>query len=315
MSERSASPPLDAVNATEPSRILFQSALAQVGQFRCPTSHPRFGDSGPAKSHCFVFPRTAVWIQHDGGPAFVADSTVVPLYNPGHPYRRRRISRDGDRTDWFGVGPHALRDALTAHGLAAADAERRLFQRAFSRVTAATFVRQRRLFEHVRATPATDTLLVEEAVLGLLDAVIGGLDGSCDGVRSVHQNAVSEEARAHLNVSYAAREELTAFAQTVGTSVFHLCRLFKRATGQTIHGYRSQLRLRKSLELLGDTDDILSIALALGYSGHSHFTSAFHTTFGVTPSEYRRLSRRRRSAAAARMPSREQSADSGRRRH
>lgn len=315
MSERSALPPHDAVNATEPSRILFQSALAQVGQFRCPTSHPRFGDSGPAKSYCFVFPRTAVWIQHDGAPAFVADSTVVPLYNPGHPYRRRRISREGDRTDWFGVGPHALRDALAIHGLAAADAEHRLFQRAFSRVTAPTFVRQRRLFEQVRSTRATDTLLVEEAVLGLLDAVIGGLEGSRGGVRSVHQHAVSEEARAHLNVSYAAREELTAFAQIVGTSVFHLCRLFKRATGQTIHGYRGQLRLRKSLELLGDTDDILSIALALGYSGHSHFTSAFHTTFGVTPSEYRRLSRRRRAAAAAQMPSRAQSVDSRIRRH
>jgi len=60
---------------------------------------------------------------------------------------------------------------------------------------------------------------------------------------------------------------------------------------------------------------ILSIALALGYSGHSHFTSAFHTTFGVTPSEYRRLSRRRRSAAAAKTLSREQSVDSGTRRH
>lgn len=315
MSERSAALPHDAVNATEPSRILFESALVQVGQFRCPTTHPRFGDSGPAKSYCFVFPRTAVWIQHEGAPAFVADSTVVPLYNPGHPYRRRRISRDGNRTDWFGVSSRALRDALKTHGFAAGDADRRLFERAFSRVTATTFVRQRRLFDHVRATPAADALLVEESVLGLLDAVVGGLDGSRGGVRSIHQQSVSEDARAHLNVSYAAREELSALAQSVGTSVFHLCRLFKRATGQTIHGYRSQLRLRKSLELLGDTDDILSIALALGYSGHSHFTSAFHATFGATPSEYRRLSRRRRSAAAAGMQSREQSVDSGVRRH
>lgn len=301
-------------HATEPSRVLFESALVQVGQFRCPTSHPRFGDSGPARSYCFVFPRTAVWIHHEGAPAFVADSTVVPLYNPGHPYRRRRISRDGDRTDWFGVSPLALRDALTTHGLAAADAEERLFQRAFSRVTAATFAQQRRLFEHVRATAVPDALFVEEAVVGLLDAVVGGLDGSRGGLRSAHQHAVSEETRAHLNVSYAAREELTALAQAVGTSVFHLCRLFKRATGQTVHGYRSQLRLRKSLELLGESDDILSIALTLGYSGHSHFTSAFHGTFGVTPSAYRRLSPRRRAAAAAATTPREQLVDSAVRR-
>jgi hypothetical protein len=36
MSERSVSPSPDAINAAEPSRILFQSTLVQVGEFRCP---------------------------------------------------------------------------------------------------------------------------------------------------------------------------------------------------------------------------------------------------------------------------------------
>ena len=81
--------------------------------------------------------------------------------------------------------------------------------------------------------------------------------------------------------------------------MFHLCRIFKRHTGQTIHGYRNQLRLRKSLDLLGDTDDILRLALALGYSGHSHFTAAFHRLFGMTPSAFRALSGPRRAAVAA----------------
>src|SRR5262245_695105 len=156
--------------ATEPSRILFETPLVQVGKFRCPTSHPRFTDSGPTKTYCFVFPRTAVWIQHEGTAAFVADPTIVPLYNPGHPYRRGAISRDGDRTDWFGVSAGVLREALATHGSRAAEAEWHLFQRGFARATPALFVGQRRVFERVQAADAPDPLYVEESVITLLEA-------------------------------------------------------------------------------------------------------------------------------------------------
>ena len=51
----------------------------------------------------------------------------------------------------------------------------------------------------------------------------------------------------------------------------------------------SQLRLRKSLEFVGESwDDILTTAIVLGYSGHSHFTSAFHRMFGVKPQSFGR---------------------------
>jgi AraC-like DNA-binding protein len=293
-----------------PSRILFESPLVQVGKFRCPTVHPRFGDSGPAKVYCFVFPRTAVWIQHDGSAPFVADSTVVPLYNAGYPYRRRRISRDGDRTDWFGVNATTLRDALSAHGLPAAEAEHRLFARDFSRAPAATFLRQRRVFEYVRANERPDGLYVEESVLTILDDVVSGLAGRniLPVPAPARHRTIAEDARARLNVCYGSDQDLTGFAREVGASTFHLCRIFKRHTGQTIHGYRNQLRLRKSLELLGETHDILRLALALGYSGHSHFTATFHRVFGMTPSAFRLLSGTRRAAAAADVRARERSA-------
>jgi AraC-like DNA-binding protein len=296
-----------------PSRVLFDSSLVQVGEFRCPTAHPRFADSGPSPEYCFVFPRTAVWIQHEGGVPFVADSTVVPLYNGGQPYRRRPISRDGDRTDWFGVAPELLRDALVTRGSPDAAAARQLFSQSFARASAGLFVMQRRVFDRVRTARHVDRLFVEEAVLTLLDAVLDDLDraaGRTPGPAE-RRRAASEDARAHLNRSYAAGEDLGALARRVGTSMFHLCRIFKRHTGQTLHGYRGQLRLRRSLELLGESADILSIALALGYSGHSHFTAAFRGAFGMTPSAYRGLSRGGRAAVADAFR-REQSAVSSR---
>jgi AraC-like DNA-binding protein len=78
----------------------------------------------------------------------------------------------------------------------------------------------------------------------------------------------------------------------MGVSPFHLCRLFRRETGYSLHQYRTELRLRWSLQPLADDVDILTVALAAGFSHHSHFTAAFRNTFGLRPSEFRRAPKR-----------------------
>jgi AraC-like DNA-binding protein len=64
------------------------------------------------------------------------------------------------------------------------------------------------------------------------------------------------------------------------------------------------LRVRSSLELLLGSDDILTVAIALGYSSHSHFTAAFRRAFGLSPSEWRTRSTRERKLLVARTPAR-----------
>jgi AraC-like DNA-binding protein len=90
-----------------------------------------------------------------------------------------------------------------------------------------------------------------------------------------------------VGLTFTQNVRLADIAAAAGVSVFHLCRTFKALSGWTLHQYRNQLRLHTSLELLADTHDILAVAVALGYSGHSHFTAAFRRAFGVTPSEWR----------------------------
>jgi AraC family transcriptional regulator len=287
--------------AGSPSRLLFQSPLVQVGDFSCPTAHPKFEDSGPTDGYDFVFPRTAVWIQHEGRDAFVADSNVVPLYNAGHPYRRRQISHEGDRTDWFSVAPSLLREMLEPRDPRAADANRQLFRFDFARVTPQVFRAQRAIVLHVRAEERPDALYVEESAIGALDAVLTELYSRArfSHVTGKHRE-LAESARAHLNATFADQDGLEVLARSVGASVFHLCRVFRQYSGLTIHRYRSELRLRKSLELVAETgDDILTTAMALGYSSHSHFTSAFRRAFGMTPSEFRGTSAGHRTDVVA----------------
>jgi AraC-like DNA-binding protein len=277
-----------AATPSGPDRIVFETSLVSAGEFRCAVDDRRFEDTGPTRQYCFVFPRNACWIEQQGSPAFVADSTVVPLYNQGHPYQRRPISPDGDRTDWFGVAPAVLREMVSTLDRQRADRKDLLFPTPYVAATATTFLAQRYVFHHLRSGAPPDRLYVEETVLTTLGDVLERAFGRLESGRGplTHQRLV-ERTREHLNRTYLRRESVTELAAAAGTSAFHLCRVFRRETGSSLHEYRTELRLRRSLEWLHDRADILTVALAAGFSHHSHFTAAFHRAFGVCPSDFR----------------------------
>lgn len=269
-------------------RLIFHSALVAVGAFRCPAGHPRFSDSGRIRNHCFVFPRTASVIEHDAGDRFVGDQTRISLYNPGQAYRRTAISPEGDHSDYFTIAPHVLREALRTRHAPTADADdSRLFRRSNTTSRAALYLKQRTLFRAVRRLEA-DALEVESAVLSLLDDVLS------DAERDAHPIAVShrrlaQQAQALLAARYSEALSLEDIAADLGVSAYHLCRVFRSQTGETLHRHRDQLRLRAALNRLEGPEDLTTIALDVGYSSHSHFTSAFRRTFGLAPSRIRRL--------------------------
>jgi AraC-like DNA-binding protein len=275
---------------TDPNRPIFQSSLVRIGSFRCPVAHPQFRDSGPTRSHLFVFPRTSVWIEQAGRRPFVSDPTHAVLYNPQHIYTRRPISPDGDRSDYFGVSPDLHREMQSVFEPATADCERAEFRDGQARADAQTYRLQRRIFEYVRQHADPDVMAVEEAVVEVLHRLLAAAYGersAAEGVPRRHLQLV-ENARAYLAAHYASKQTLTEVARALGCSVFHLCRVFRRHTGMTLHEYRQQLRVRHALEsVTAGSSDLLEVALGLGYSGHSHFTAAFRDAFGQPPSVLR----------------------------
>ncbi len=286
---RLAAPPVrdEARLARDPDLLQFESALVRIGSFRCPIEHPNFRDAGKIKSHVFAFPRSVVWIEHEGQEPFVGDFTRASLYNPGQPYVRRPISPDGDRSDWFGVSPDLLREILFEFDPARADSTQPLFRDMYSPCDASIYLRQRTVFEYVRNHPEPDTLAVEEQAVEVLSGLISAVYAARPARTSAprRHREIVEHTRAYLSQHFARKESLADVAAAVGCSVFHLCRLFRRDTGMTLHAFRHELRLRRSLEFVaGAPGDLLGVALALGYSSHSHFTSAFNSSFGVVPS-------------------------------
>lgn len=273
-----------------PDQVVAQTDLVTVGAFRCPTSHPQFRDSGPIRQACFVFPRTAVVIAHEGRPPFLADPTIVTLYNTGQQYTREPVSADGDRCDWFAVDQSVLREAArTFDPVAAEDPTSPLrFARASS--GPALYLKQRQIFESARLTPSIDPLWIDEAVVTLLRDVLAIAYDDAPRARPTAERI--ERRRADL-VDAARRLMLRRFAEPItlsglagrlACSPFHLCRTFHSATGSTLHAYLTQIRLRSALERIAEGMDLTRIALEVGYSSHSHFTVAFRRAFGLAPS-------------------------------
>ncbi len=281
---------LDPVNQALPlDRIVFHSDLATIGAFRCPREDPRFEDSGPIQQHCFVFPRSAVVIEHEHARPFVANPNVVTLYNRHQRYRRAAISREGDRCDWFGVAPELLRDALSLHDPAVADREDELFPLARGVSDAALYLAQRELFELAASGAPLDALAIEEGVVALLARVAALAFGAPPALlEPARRSTATREIERILSERWNEDLALADLARAAGLSVFHLCRTFRRETGTTLHQYRHQLRLRSSLERVRESrQPLVEIALGSGFSSHSHFTSAFRREFGMTPSRSR----------------------------
>lgn len=98
-------------------------------------------------------------------------------------------------------------------------------------------------------------------------------------------------AKAVLNDCPDGRLTLGEIAHELGVAPVYLTQCFKRSEGMPLYRYQTMLRLNRALNLLPERDDITDLAFELGFSSHSHFTAAFRSHLGLTPSRYRNEAR------------------------
>lgn len=72
---------------------------------------------------------------------------------------------------------------------------------------------------------------------------------------------------------------------------YHLCRVFKAATGSTVMEHLNSIRLLHACRLLQNTEEsITGISHICGFHSSAYFTRLFKETLGVTPRVYRKNS-------------------------
>jgi AraC family transcriptional regulator len=102
-----------------------------------------------------------------------------------------------------------------------------------------------------------------------------------------------------------ARAGLADIAREVAVSPSYLARTFRRIEEVPIHRYALRLRLQRATLLVATSDDLAGLALELGFSSHSHFSTAFRRWTGYSPTVYRARIREAHSLASGGSSARE----------
>jgi len=272
-------------------RLLVAGESTCLGTFSCRPDHPLFHAESPSTAHCLVFSRTPVWIRHEHGRRYVADPTVATFHNRGRLYRRWQIVDRGDRCDWIAYADEVVADAVSRVDRRESGRDPLWFPTEFAPVSSQLYARQRRLFDQASAG-CCDREEIDEAALLLLGDVLATLrpDPNWPSARRRTLDAV-QHVRAIIASAPATLPSLRALGREVEMSPFQLCRTFSRVCGETMTSYRLRLRLLASLERLRAGERLVDVALAHGFSSHSHFGAAFRAAFGTTPTSWRSRSR------------------------
>jgi AraC-like DNA-binding protein len=268
---------------------LFEDRFARIGTFRATPEHPEFEDSGPSRAHVVVFPRNAVWIEPEGATGFVADPNIITYYNRGQLYRRRAVDPEGDDCVWIAPASSMLEETLGALGFPTSPTGP--FSWHHGLADAESYLLQVGLVQYLESESVLDPQAVEEAVLGILGRLLTAKaheQGRSTPGQPIHQRELVERTKELINRRFDEPLTISDVALEVACSPYHLSRLFRARTGLPIAAYRNHIRLRTALLRLHDSPDLTDLALDLGYSSHSHFTTAFSDLFGVAPSVARR---------------------------
>jgi AraC family transcriptional regulator len=236
-----------------------------------------------------VFPYRGVFVRHVGDDQAVAEPNQVLFFNAGERYRISHPVPGGDACLSLGISEALLREltppALLRGGLSFVFALQRL--RIDPRAQALVA-----LLRHSTQRNIAETLEAEGLTLTLVMRALGPRTAHTPASTPARRRLV-DRAKVVLASDLARRWTLAEIAAEVGHSPVYLTQVFQQVEGVPLYRYQLRMRLARALDLLGQYDDLTTLGLDLGFSSHSHFTSAFTQVYGRSPSEFRQAVLRR----------------------
>ena len=274
------------------ARALFRSDLVTVYDHSC---RPNANQNGPeecANVSEILFPRSGTFLARVEGREFVADPNQMLFFNQSEVYRIMHPYECQVECTAFDFRSDILQEAVSANG--GEKPSNRPFKNWHALSQQSVFHLLHQLRQSFLAAHE-DASQLEEWSLTLLAAVMGSSNAGPPNKparRSVTERAHRELAMRAclvLSANYERNLGLDNLALSVGSSPFHLARVFHGKVGLSMNQYRNRLRVRVALgRLLQGEADLARLAVDLGFASHSHFCDVFHKIVGVTPSECRR---------------------------
>jgi len=231
-----------------------------------------------------VFPYRGVYVRHMGRDAAVAEANQVLFFNAGEPYRVSHPVPGGDASLTLIVGEPLLRELAPPGFLrdGAALTFRRQRLRIDPRAQALVALLRHSLREKI-----AEPLEAEGLALTLVRRSLSPRTTHAAGASFGRQRLV-DRAKLVLASDPARRWTLAEIAAEVRASPVYLTQVFQQVEGVPLYRYQLRLRLARALDLLAQYEDLTALGLDLGFSSHSHFSAAFRSIYGRSPSEFKR---------------------------
>ena len=266
------------------TQLLLDTPALALREVVCAGSCRHRSEEESAETTCLVFPYRGVYVRHVGRNDSVAEANQVLFFNQAEGYRISHPVEGGDACLSLAVGETWLRELAPPGELcdAAAPAFRRQRLRIDSRTQALVA-----LIRHSLKTQGAETLEAETLVLTLVRRALGERTSHAPRGSSGRQKLV-DRAKLVLSSDLGRRWTLSDIAVEVGVSPVYLTQVFQQVEGLPLYRYQLRLRLARALHLLGRYADLSRLSVDLGFSSHSHFSSAFRQLYGRTPAEFRR---------------------------
>jgi AraC family transcriptional regulator len=274
-------------------QTLFDSELLTVSHAIARPSSSQYSDIRRATADVVLLPIAGVFTKHDGPKQhFVANPNHALFLGCGKPYRISFPGGVGDESLVLEFSKTALVNLLAetagVQDLSSPDLNTHCL------LSPSTVLNRDLLWRHL-AQGTANPLAIEEICVSVLSSSVQaacinsrGRDRARHAITMSRRRQQVEIVKELISLYPTQEWTLGALACHANTSPYHLARIFREEVGVPIHQYQVRTRLGKALEAMREADaDLMDIALATGFSHHSHFTSSFRALFGITPSQAR----------------------------
>lgn len=262
--------------------LLLDTLAMTARDIRCDGACRHRSPTECATSTAIVFPYRGLFVRHVGRDDATAEANQALFFNADEEYSISHPVSGGDACLSFAVDEELMRELAPPSVLVPG---RTIFREQRARIGPAAQAMVAR-FRHGLRAATTEPLQAETQALSLIRLAI--VDGRApDRRNSIGCRKLVDRAKLVMMADPGRRWSLAAIGKEVGCSPVYLTQLFQQVEGIPLYRYQLRLRLARALQKLGAHDDLTMLALDLGFSSHSHFTSAFRATYGKSPSAFR----------------------------
>jgi AraC-like DNA-binding protein len=230
-----------------------------------------------------VFPYRGVYLRHVGRDQAVADANQVLFFNADEGYQVSHPREGGDSSLSLALSEPVLQELAPRPLLSGRETIRFRSQHLRIDPRAQALVA---VLRHSLDNGTIEPLEAEGLVLTLVSRSLGPRTSHESGATRSRRR-LADRVKVLLASDLSRRWSLAEIAKHIGGSPVYLTQVFRQTEGIPLYCYHLRLRLARALDLIAAYDDLSTLAADLGFSSHSHFSSAFRQAYGRSPTIFK----------------------------